>query len=367
MQSLFNNWKRKLFIVIGLLISGPILYLFIVITVGTITDFSPSELQTIAPDIRASQTIQQTDKDTFNVLLWNIGYCGLGQNSDFFYDGGNDVRPNPNNYDAYWNGVYSYVAKHRDALDFILLQEVDRDSRRSYNHDQYEGFGVMFDGWEAVHALNYKNVWNPMPLNQMPLGKIESGLASFSRFESSDVTRYSFPGNFKWPKSVFMLDRCFLVQEMLLPNGKSLYVINSHNSSYDDGNLKTQQMEYLRDFLLEAYQDGNYVVVGADWNQCPPNFPYDTFMGWKNEEYSQTNIDENFMPEGWQWKYDSTQPTNRKLYQVLSSKAYENTYKTLIDFYLVSPNVEVIDVKTDNQKFKFYDHQPVHLSFTLKD
>ena len=53
---------------------------------------------------------------------------------------------------------------------FVLLQEVDRSSRRSYHHDQYEGLGIMFDGWEAIHALNYKNVWNPMPLTGNALG-----------------------------------------------------------------------------------------------------------------------------------------------------------------------------------------------------
>ena len=362
----FIPTKRRLFWGIGFLFGLPLFYVVSVIAIGSFTDYRPPEYQSVSPD-KQSERLLDNDRDTFNVLLWNIGYCGLGEHSDFFYDGGENVRPNPNNYDKYWNGVYSYIAKHRDSQDFILLQEVDRDSRRSYHHDQFEGLGIMFDGWEAVHAPNYKNVWNPMPLTQMPLGKIQSGLASFSRYTSSTVTRHSFPGNFSWPKSVFMLDRCFVVQEISLPNGKRLYIINSHNSSYDDGDLKAQQMDYLKEFLLQVYDDGDYVVVGADWNQCPPNFPYHTFMREKNENYSQTNIDGDFMPEGWQWVYDNTEPTNRKLYQVLSSKAYDDTYKTLIDFYLVSPNVEVIDVETDNQGFKYSDHQPVHLRFTLRD
>jgi len=358
--------KRRLLWGLGLLLGIPLLYVVSVIAVGSLTDYSPPEHQVVSPD-KQSERLLESDRDTFNALLWNIGYCGLGEHSDFFYDGGKDIRPNPNNYDRYWTGVYNYIAKYRDSQDFVLLQEVDRASRRSYHHDQYEGLGIMFDGWEAIHALNYKNVWNPMPLTEMPLGKIQSGLASFSRFASSKITRYSFPGNFSWPKSVFMLDRCFLVQELLLPSGKRLYMINSHNSAYDDGNLKAQQMDFLKAFLLKAYEEGNYIVVGADWNQCPPNFPYYTFMGEKNDNYSQTNIAEDFMPEGWQWVYDKTEPTNRKLYQVLSENPYEDTYKTLIDFYLVSPNIEVLGVKTNDLKFVSSDHQPVHLCFTLKD
>ena len=362
----FTPTKRHLFWGLGLILGIPLFYVVSVIAVGSFTDYRPSEHQPVSPEKQSARFVEN-EGDTFNVLLWNIGYCGLGEHSDFFYDGGKDVRPNPNNYDKYWNGVYSYLAKHRDDQDFVLLQEVDRSSRRSYYHDQYEGLGILFDGWETAHALNYKNVFNPMPLTQMPLGKIQSGLASFSRYASATITRHSFPGNFSWPKSVFMLDRCFMVQEMPLPSGKRLYIINSHNSSYDDGDLKAQQMDYLKAFLLQAYDEGNYIVVGADWNQCPPNFPYYTLMGEKNENYSQTNIAEDFMPEGWQWVYDETEPTNRKLYQVLSENSYEDTYKTLIDFYLVSPNIDVLSVKTKDLKFASSDHQPVHLRFSFKD
>ena len=31
---------------------------------------------------------------------------------------------------------------------------------------------------------------------------------------------------------------------------------------------------------------------------------------------------------------------------MLSENSYEDTYKTLIDFYLVSPNIDVLSVKT---------------------
>ena len=73
----------------------------------------------------------------------------------------------------------------------------------------------------------------------------------------------AFLGTFPGQKVSSCLTAVFLYKEIPLPSGKHLYIINSHNSSYDDGNLKAQQMDYLRQFLLEAYDDGNYVVVGA--------------------------------------------------------------------------------------------------------
>ncbi|MEO1436541.1 MAG: endonuclease/exonuclease/phosphatase family protein, partial [Bacteroidota bacterium] len=69
-------------------------------------------------------------------------------------------------------------------------------------------------------------------------------------------------------------------------------------------------------------------------------------------------IANDYLPEGWLWAYDTTTPTNRKL-----ADAYVKgeTFTTLIDFYLVSPNVKIERVRTINQDFQYSDHQPVIL------
>ena len=46
-----------------------------------------------------------------------------------------------------------------------------------------------------------------------------------------------------------MLDRCFLVNRYPVSNGNELLMINTHNSAYDDGSLRKQQMDFLKDFL----------------------------------------------------------------------------------------------------------------------
>ena len=69
------------------------------------------------------------------------------------------------------------------------------------------------------------------------------------------------------------------------------------------------------------------------------------------------------MPEGWQWVFDEKVPTNRALKKVLD---YGKTPVTLIDFYLVSPNVRVINVAGKNLKFEHSDHNPVMMEIELK-
>jgi hypothetical protein len=74
------------------------------------------------------------------------------------------------------------------------------------------------------------------------------------------------------------------------------------------------------------------------------------------------NIDADYLTEDWLWVYDPLMPTNRK-----SSEIYTEgeTFTTLIDFFLISPNIKVEKVKTIDQHFEFSDHQPVYVELRL--
>jgi len=121
-------------------------------------------------------------------------------------------------------------------------------------------------------------------------------------------------------------------------------------------------MVFLRDLCLAEYEKGNYVLVGGDWNQCPPNFQYDSLMPGRTQGYTQTNIANDYYPADWVWAYDATTATNRKV-----RTKYEKgvTFETIIDFYLVSPNIKVTTVKGIPQDFAFSDHQPIYLEIEL--
>ena len=129
-----------------------------------------------------------------------------------------------------------------------------------------------------------------------------------------------------------------------------------------DGSLKKQQMAFLKELVLTEYDKGNYLVIGGDWNQCPPYFQFDSFRIGSAEGYSQINIAPDFLPEDWRWVYDPTFPTNRKTNQKFDPL---KTFVTLIDFYLISPNVRVRQVKCINQNFEYSDHQPVWMEVEL--
>lgn len=323
---------------------------------ATLNDYKPEEKITVfkseSPDLVEF-------KSEISLIIWNIGYCGLNKEMDFFYDGGKNVRPSEEKVKDNIQGVKSYLSKNEN-VDFLLLQEVDKDSKRSYNFNEFDTIANMFKERNSTYGKNYDVFFVPTPPTD-PMGSVNGGLMTVSKYKPKESVRYSFPGNYEWPTGLFMLDRCFLVNRYNLANDKELLVINTHNSAYDDGSLKSQQMDYLKLFLKEEYKKGNYVIVGGDWNQCPPNFTPDFKENIQDNE-NRTDIETKYLPN-WKWLFDNSLPTNRRV-----SSPYEKgkTLTTVIDFYLLSPNIESISVKNIDVGFKFSDHQPVKAVIKLK-
>lgn len=349
--------KKTVTRIILILLAIAISYLIFVILYGTITNYKPEPVEIISS---LEDPILISDSGAYSALIWNIGYAGLGANMDFFYDGGEKVRDSKENVERNLAGVGSFLEQN-DWIDFFLLQEMDIKSKRSYKGNQLEYVNSLLPAHFSFNSLNYNVKFVPMPFFE-PMGKVQSGLASYSTFVPSKVTRHSFPGNFSWPKGVFMLDRCFMVMRIPLENGKELLVINTHNSAYDDGSLRQRQMDFMKKFLLEEEEKGNYVLVGGDWNQCAPNFK-DNFRGHVFDNVNLKFIEEGYPAEGWKFSYDSSIPTNRRVkapYEKGSSKV------TLIDYFLSSPNIEVLEVQGVDLDFLNSDHQPVLIRFQLK-
>jgi endonuclease/exonuclease/phosphatase family metal-dependent hydrolase len=329
-------------------------FLFILIY-GTLADYKPED-RTIIYDNPAAAELGDS---ILNIMIWNIGYCGLGQEMDFFYDGGKGVRPDRAGSAASLDGVVNYIKTLED-MDFWLLQEVDIKSKRSYRVNQYEEIREAVDPAYSSFGKNFDVFFNPVP-PRAPLGKIHSGLANYSSHTPKSSTRHSFPGNYGWPMGVFMLDRCFLVDRYALPGNRELLVINTHNSAYDDGTLRKGQMDYLHTFLTGEYEKGNYIIVGGDWNQTPagfePGFPYDIF-----DTIQLSYIEKDYLPGEWTWLYDPSVPTNRRV-NIPYKRGISRT--TVIDYFLLSPNLEAVDVKGIDLEFVNSDHQPVLARFKL--
>lgn len=345
----------RLIIYLLLILAGVFL---IFLAYATVDDYQPDFTETKYIDIQAPAL---TDTAEINLLIWNIGYAGLDASMDFFYDGGQQMRPPREGVINNLEGILATLASYRD-YDFLLLQEVDRDSKRSYHIDQVRMIEGDFPDFSAYFGMNYNVSFVPIPLKS-PMGRVESGLLNLSPHPPSGVTRHSFPGSYSWPVRIFMLDRCFLVNRYPLEGGSELLVINTHNSAYDDGSLRSIEMSFLREFLLTEYAKGNHVVVGGDWNQTPSGFE-PVLPDHRFDTVNLTFIEKDFPAADWTWAYDVSTPTNRRV-----SLPYDRSTSltTVIDFYLLSPNISLERVETIDVDFRWSDHQPVTIKAKLVD
>lgn len=354
------RWLGILPLVFALYFGGIMLH-------GTLTDYQPESV--LPAEVKAHAVEKVLTDSVISLLIWNQGYAGLGAEADFFYQGGGFftsrgrmVRPPKQLVDQYFAGTTAAVKTYQ--ADFYLFQEVDYASKRSYYQNQFTSMQKKVPGFFAAYFPNYIAKRVPVPVLEpwKAYGAVNSGLATFSKYEPVEAQRLQLPGKFGWPKRLFMLDRCLGYTRYKTSSGKELVVINIHNEAFDKGGIKKQQEVFLRDLALKEYKKGNYVIAGGDWNTCPPFLSPDVFMKEKKPEFRGQNMNPELFPSDWNWIYDPTVPTNRD-----NDRPYKQykTYVTLIDYFLVSPNVQVKKIKGINQNFRFSDHQAVWMEVEL--
>lgn len=335
-----------------------IVYIGGVILLGNIFDYQPNEIEEISKQTATPSTTDTTK--SFSLLNWNIGYCGLGAEMDFFYDGGNKVKTPANLVNKYSKGITDFL-RSNDTIDFILLQEVDKSAARSSFLNELELIEASLPDFISEFAINYKSFFVPVPIFN-PMGKVTSGIVSLSKNIPIISVRHNYHSSYPWPKKLFMLDRCFLVNKYQLPNGKDLVIINTHNSAFDaGGKLREIEMLQIRDYMLEEFSHGNYVIAGGDWNQNPPGFKPENF-GEKYIGHKIISMNETLFPKQWEFAFGSVYPTNRNLDIAWD---IQKTKTTIIDFFIVSPNIIIESIQTVNLNFDFSDHEPIILKFRI--
>jgi endonuclease/exonuclease/phosphatase family metal-dependent hydrolase len=345
-----------------LVIGGAILVVIVTfLCYATINDYKPPSNENLP--IAGNGSVAPIPTDSSLVFYtWNIGYCGLGKEMDFFYEGGKMVRPSKEQYKTYREGVI-YQLTTLDRPDFILLQEVDSSSKRTYRDNQVRRIEASFSNYAAGFALNYKVKFVPIPIFR-PMGKVTAGQLTLSRWTPEKAERHAYTSSYAWPKNLFMLNRCFILSRFNVTNGKQLVVINLNNSAFcDAAEIGEKELATLKTVMLDEFSKGNYVIAGGDWNQNP--FPYDSISitGGYKVYAIHPGIPSGFIPQNWQWAYDPSQPTNRdvdKPYQKATSPV------TTIDFFVLSPNVELRTIKTIETGFQYSNHQPVGMKVKLR-
>jgi endonuclease/exonuclease/phosphatase family metal-dependent hydrolase len=352
---------------------------------------SYSRIGNVSLDVTNNSTLDLVNtSETYSITTYNIGFGAYSQNYTFFLDSGYDDNGNEtvgyygkalSKDDVLFNTNGAIKTIQEKSPDFALFQEVDTNSTRSYHVNQYEKITSNFTTYDQTFCSNFHSAFLPYPLYDMH-GSVQAGLAIMSKYKVTSANRYEYTISNSMSK-FFDLDRCFAVNTISVSNGKTLYIVNSHMSAYDSGGtIRKQQMLELNNFLTKCQENGDYVIVGGDYNHdlitYNPSFSYtnenrafnmtkkapDWIAYFFNEDGTSELID------GYSVYADDSNPTCRN-----NDVEWDpnNTFVCVVDGYIVSNNITVslvqnIQTKQGNKNldgFAYSDHEPVYMEFSL--
>lgn len=336
-----------------------LIVIFVLLIVLYILSYKPKNIETI--DITNNKTSQLSLHKEYAISTFNIGYCGNDKDTDFFMDGGKGALAESkekvlNNY----SGIVETLKEKQS--DFFFIQEVDTDSKRSYNINQLNLINKDFNNYSSAFAYNHKVPWIPIPMTN-PTGKVESGFVTLSKYKISNANRHSYPNMDKGPTSMFKNKKAFIECRIEIDNGKELVLLNTHNTAFDNkGDIRREELKELIGFMKEEYEKGNYVIAGGDYNMILPGTGNEFQSAEEKLERFITFHSDLLMQEV-KVGVDKTIPTARSL---KNKYIKGQNFVAVVDGFLVSDNVDILYVKCNNDEFTYTDHNLVEMKFKLK-
>ncbi|MBQ9886644.1 MAG: endonuclease [Lachnospiraceae bacterium] len=327
----------------------------------SVTEYKPKDVEELTLSGKAENVLSKGD--TIKFMTWNIGYGALGDNADFFMDGGSMVySADKERVTSNMNGIIKAI--NDVSPDILLMQETDINSARSYHINEMELVQNELDGYVSSFANNFKVVFLPYPIP--PIGKVDSGIVTYSSYPVESAQRIQLPIPFSWPVSMANLKRCLLVNRIPVEGtDNEIVLINLHLEAYDDGEGKIMQTKMLHDILEQEVKAGNYVIAGGDFNQVFSNADTSAYPA-QEGKWKAGEIDVSVFSDGWQFLMDTRVPSCRSLDSVYAGAEHNGFQYYAIDGFIVSGNIRVDSLQTIDLDFVCSDHNPVVMSATLQ-
>lgn len=322
-------------------------------------------------DASAAPAAKPSVATPYRIASYNIGFGAYSDDYGFFMDGGTESRAR--SAEAVNRNIDGAV----EALvgcepDLMLIQEVDTDGTRSYHIDEAELLRDLLTPRYADTALyynfaqNYDSPYLMYPLSA-PHGANKAGILTFSTFPIDRALRRSLP--IETGLTRFLdLDRCYSVSRIGVEGGGELVLYNLHLSAYtSDGTIANEQLRLLLEDMQREYEAGNWCVAGGDFNK--------DLLGDSSVYFGASDI-----------QYTWAQPIPPETFDGVDIRLvapldefapvpscrnadgpyHEGQYVLTVDGFLVSPNVAVAESRVIDAGFRWSDHNPVYLDFTLE-
>lgn len=289
------------------------------------------------------------------IVTWNIGYGSLGAGADFVTDGGRNVRALGRRSITDAVGAIGETLGRLDT-DLVLLQEIAAASFMTRGVDVKAGVLRALSRYRVAYWEDFSTTMVPPPFN------LSNGLMSLAGVAGAECSVRPLPQEPGFRLGILKKQYGALVTRIPVEDGREWVIINIHLAAFDDGGkVRLRQVSALLELAQAAYRSGAHVVIGGDWNLrlVDTAFPHGTeerHLWWIHDFPHET------VPEGWAFGLDPSVPSVRTLHRPYEAGV---NYVTVIDGFLVSPNVVVERVETIDLGFLHTDHHPVLASLRM--
>lgn len=209
------------------------------------------------PSLRAGQEVK--------VLSWNVQYLA-GRGYVFFYDtlagDGPDTRPTRESIARTLDEVAGVI--RQEDPDVVLLQEVDRDSKRTDYADQMALIQQKLGGEYPCSAAAYYHRATFVPHPKI-MGKVGLSLVTLSKTRIESATRHQLPRICGDPVTVaFNFKRAVLGVTLPVEGGRPLTALQTHMDAFAQGcDTMQRQVAAVGDILAATPAPW---VMGGDFN-----------------------------------------------------------------------------------------------------
>ncbi len=281
------------------------------------------------------------------IVTWNLGYAGLGADSDFRADGGARLLP-PSRASVTRNLTGIEATLRANPADVYCIQELAAPGPMTLWHDVRGGVNRALTAFDRVFYADVRTRFWPPPL------RLVHGPGLYSRYalQSAEVVRLPDEPN---RMAGVVMRHYGLVVARIAP---AWTIVSLHLSAFDEGaQTRRRQLAALMDFAEREHASGRSVVLGGDFNYLLVDtaFPHTTaqeHLFWVHE------FPDEALPAGWRIAADAATPSNRTNNQPYVEG--EN-YRSVIDGFVLSPDLEALEVSGVPLGFAHSDHQPVRL------
>ena len=216
---------------------------------------------------KAQNTITSPSPDSsgIRVMTWNIRF-GIGR-LPFFGDSCGDRSVFTEQ--EVLNALELIATKIDEAKpDILLLQEVDRESKRTAYIDQVQW---LLDRTEMNYAA-YASMWQAQVIPSDGIGRIDVGNVVMSKWDFTFAERIKLPlrTDQNAITQLFYLRRNILKTSIEISGYDDIYAVNTHTTAFATDETKRKHIEKFEQTLDEINQAGKPFIAGGDLNSLSP-------------------------------------------------------------------------------------------------